>query len=142
MDKLTKEQRSWNMSRIKSKDTSLELLTRKHLHSKGIRYRVNVKEPGHPDIAIKKINTAVFINGCFWHGHEDCKESGIPKSNTKFWRTKIEANKARDKKNESLLREKGWDVITIWECELEKNTITTLDNLTSKLSSRLDAVNE
>lgn len=129
------------MSRIKGKDTSLEVLVRRHLYSKGIRYRVNVKEPGRPDVAIKKINMAVFINGCFWHGHEDCEESGIPKSNTDFWQTKIESNKARDKKNEILLRERGWDVIKVWECDLGKNKTKTLDNLTSTLQSRLDVVN-
>lgn len=141
MDKLTAEKRSWNMSRIKGKDTALELLVRRYLYFKGIRYRINVKEPGRPDIAIKKIHTAVFINGCFWHGHENCKESGLPKSNSGFWKSKIEANKIRDKKNEGLLKNKGWDVITVWECDLEKETTATLDNLATTLSSRLNRVN-
>lgn len=139
MDKLTKDRRSWNMSRIKGKNTSPEILVRKHLYSKGIRYRINIKELGRPDIAIKKIKTAVLINGCFWHGHEDCKESGIPKTHTKFWLAKIEANKARDKRNEALLREKGWDIITVWECDLEKNTTKTLESLSNNLKKRLEA---
>lgn len=137
MDKLTKEKRSWNMSRIKGKDTAPELAVRKYFFSKGIRYRVNVKIPGKPDIAIKKIKTAVFINGCFWHGHDNCKDSGIPKSNTKFWKTKIESNMARDKKNIAALEADDWDVITIWECEINPKNLTKLESVAGIIGSRL-----
>lgn len=137
MDKLTKEKRSWNMSRIRSKNTAPELAVRKYLFSKGIRYRVNVKVPGKPDIAIKKIKTAVFVNGCFWHGHENCKDSGIPKSNTKFWKTKIESNVARDKKNIDALRGNGWDVIIIWECQLNSRVSPAMKDLADIIINRL-----
>ena len=141
MDKLSKEKRSWNMSRIRSKNTAPELAVRIYLFSKGIRYRVNVKIPGKPDIAIKKIKTAVFVNGCFWHGHENCKDSGIPKSNTKFWKTKIESNMARDRRNIELLTNNGWRVVTIWECELLKKADIVLESLANDLLERLKSRN-
>ena len=106
------------MSRIKGKHTKPELFVRKYLHSHGIRYRINIKEPGTPDIAIRKIRTAIFVNGCFWHAHTNCKDAGMPKSNTIFWATKIQATKERDKKKSRELKANGWDVITIWECQL------------------------
>jgi len=110
------------MSKIKNKDTDIELKVRKWLFAKGFRYRVNVRKlPGTPDIVLKKYNCVIFINGCFWHGH-DCKDGHLPKSNTEFWEKKIGSNKARDLKNVEALQKEGWRVITIWECELKDFT--------------------
>jgi DNA mismatch endonuclease (patch repair protein) len=140
MDRLTKERRSWNMSRIRGKNTKPELIIRKYLFSKGIRYRINAKLPGKPDVSIKKIRTAIFINGCFWHGHVNCNDSGIPKSNSTFWMTKISTNMARDKRNTEMLRKDGWEVITIWECILNKDKENTLINLKNTLTIKLNKV--
>jgi DNA mismatch endonuclease (patch repair protein) len=141
MDKLTKARRSWNMSRIKSKDTLPELIVRKFLYAHGIRYRVNISEPGRPDIAIRKIHTAVFVNGCFWHGHENCRDATIPKSNTPFWVGKINANKERDARKRHELTTRGWDIITVWECQLGKQRQQTLTQVSVLLKSRLQSVN-
>ena len=106
---------------IKGKDTKPEVKVRKYLFSKGFRYRKNVKKlPGKPDIVLRKYNTCIFINGCFWHKHEGCRYFVLPKSNVDFWKKKIESNVQRDNKNISLLKEQGWNVLTIWECELKK----------------------
>lgn len=128
-DKITPAKRSWNMSRIKGKNTKPELLVRKFLYSNGVRYRIHTTLPGHPDIVIKKKRFAVFINGCFWHGHTGCRDAGIPKSNTAFWHDKISGNVERDVKNRLELEEDGWKVLTVWECELGKDRDTTLNNL-------------
>ena len=120
MDNLTHDQRSKNMSHIKSKNTSLEILVRKRLFSDGFRYRINVsKLPGKPDIVLPKYHTVIFVNGCFWHRH-NCKKATIPKTNTDFWTTKFERNVKNDELNYSLLRNLGWHVIVVWECELKK----------------------
>lgn len=116
--------RSYNMSRIKGKDTKPEFLVRRFLHSKGLRYRLNSKTlPGKPDIVLKKYNTVIFINGCFWHGHKKCKYFVIPKTRTEWWLNKIEGNRRNDKKISSILRKSGWHILTIWECELKKMNI-------------------
>lgn len=121
MDRHSKETRSYNMSMIKSKNTKPEEIVRKYLFSKGLRYRKNVKTlPGKPDIVLRKYNTIVFVNGCFWHGHENCKYFVMPKSNIEFWSKKISNNVERDKKNYRALTDAGWNVLTIWECELKK----------------------
>jgi DNA mismatch endonuclease (patch repair protein) len=135
MDKLTKERRSWNMSKIRGKDTGPELVLRRYLHSKGFRYRVNVKLPGKPDIAVKKIKTAIFVNGCFWHGHTNCKEGNLPKTNTDFWRQKITGNTNRDARNEKLLKDSGWHVLVVWQCEIEKDRENTLHRVERALQS-------
>lgn len=114
--------RSYNMSRIRNKDTKPEMLVRKHLFSKGFRFRKNDKRyPGRPDIVLPKYKTVIFINGCFWHKHEGCKYFVWPKSNVDFWKSKIETNIERDKNNYSRLSDMGWRVIVIWECELKKD---------------------
>ena len=106
------------MSKISSKDTKPEILVRKFLFSKGFRYRINVKTlPGKPDIVLPKYKTVIFINGCFWHGH-NCKKGKLPSSNIDFWRKKISNNKSRDDKNSDLLIKLGWKVIIIWQCEI------------------------
>lgn len=111
--------RSYNMSRIRAKDTKPELLVRKYLFSKGFRYRVNVKTlPGKPDIVLPKYKTVIFIHGCFWHGHEGCRYFVIPKTRTEWWTEKIRKNKERDALKHSTLRQSGWNIMTIWECQL------------------------
>ena len=114
------ETRSYNMSRIRGKDTKPEELVRKYLFSKGFRYRKNVTSlPGKPDIVLPKYKTCIFVNGCFWHGHKGCKYFVWPKSNLDFWKEKIEGNILRDQKNKSQLLKDCWTVITVWECELK-----------------------
>lgn len=118
-DTLSPKKRSERMSKIRSKDTKQEILVRQYLHNKGLRFRVNVSDlPGKPDIAIKKYRLVIFINGCFWHGHENCKIAHIPKSKSDWWRQKIDRNVARDKKVLSQYQSMGWKVIVLWECEL------------------------
>lgn len=131
---MTPEQRSRCMAAIKSRDTKPEMLVRRFLFSKGLRYRVNNRKlPGSPDIVLKKYRTVVFIDGCFWHGHEGCKYYRLPKSNVDFWRHKIAMNMARDYANDGDLRLAGWKVIRIWECDIktkakQKETLERLYN--------------
>ena len=112
------QKRSDIMSKIGGKNTKPEILVRKFLFSKGFRYRINVKTlPGKPDIVLPKYKTIIFVNGCFWHGH-NCKKGKLPSSNTDFWKEKISNNKSRDDKNSDLLIKLGWKVIIIWQCEI------------------------
>ena len=112
------------MSRIRGKATKPELLVRHWLWSHGYRYRLNVKSvPGKPDIVLRKYRTAIFVNGCFWHGHEDCRLYSIPKSNTDFWMAKIQRNRERDQEEYKALHDAGWQVVVIWECQLKKSVI-------------------
>jgi DNA mismatch endonuclease (patch repair protein) len=118
----SKEVRSYNMSRIRSKDTKPEENVRKFLFSKGFRYRKNDKRyPGCPDIVLPKYRTVIFINGCFWHCHEGCPDFVIPKSNQDYWIPKLEKNHKRDEENYAVLRNSGWNVLIVWECELKKD---------------------
>mgnify|MGYP001324752802 CR=1 FL=1 len=120
-DHLTKEKRSWNMSRIRSKNTKPEMIVRSFLFSKGFRYRLhNRKLPGKPDIVLKKHRTAIQVRGCFWHQH-GCKFSNSPKSNKSYWLPKLEKNKERDKLNDKKIKKLGWKLIVIWECKLPNN---------------------
>ena len=133
MDKLSAQQRHANMAAIRGKDTKPEMIVRKGLWSRGFRYRLNHKRlPGHPDLVLRKYRTCIFVNGCFWHGHnvaitnnhepitiensECCK---IPKTNREFWVAKIRRNKKRDKEEQKKLAAMGWHCITVWECELK-----------------------
>ena len=128
MDIKSRSERSENMSRIRSKDTKPEIIVRRFLYVRGMRYRCNVRSlPGKPDIAIKKHCLAIFVNGCFWHGHENCRNFRIPKSNIEFWTKKIFGNLERDKKNIDLLVSQGYKVITIWECEVEDRDFSKLE---------------
>lgn len=140
-DVKTPEQRSRNMAAIKGKDTKPEMIVRKYLFSRGLRFRVQVRKlPGTPDIVLPKYKTAIFVNGCFWHGHEGCKYFRLPKSNIEFWKEKIERNIERDRESMQALLVLGWKVIRVWECELRNkanredtlnkiyNSITTSDN--------------
>lgn len=128
----TKEARSYNMSRIRGKDTKPEEIVRKYLFSKGFRYRKNDRRlPGSPDIVLPRYKTVVFVNGCFWHGHPGCKYFVWPKNNAEFWHNKIQANIIRDQQKQEQLCACGWNVIVIWECQLRPNardeTLTQLE---------------
>jgi len=127
-----KKTRSYNMSRIKGKNTKPEMLVRKFLHKNGFRYRVNYsKLPGKPDIVLPKYKTVIFINGCFWHGHKGCKFFVVPKTRTEWWKEKINGTIERDKIKIKELEKMGWNIKTLWECELnpEKRTKTLEDLL-------------
>ena len=131
------QKRSDIMSKIGGKNTKPEILVRKFLFSKGFRYRINVKTlPGKPDIVLPKYKTVIFINGCFWHGH-NCKKGKLPSSNIDFWREKISNNKSRDDKNSDLLIKLGWKVIIIWQCEISNvnNREIRLEFLLEELKS-------
>ena len=122
MDNHSKEVRSYNMSKIRSVDTKPEGMVRKYLFSKGLRYRKNVKTlPGKPDIVLPKYKTIIFGNGCFWHGHQNCKYFVMTKSNTEYWKNKISNNVARDQNIYEKLSNLGWNILIIWECELKKD---------------------
>ena len=138
MDVHDKETRSYNMSCIKGKNTKPEEIVRKYLFSKGFRYRKNDKRlPGTPDIVLPKYKTVIFVNGCFWHGHEGCRYFVVPKTNTKFWVNKIETNKQRDCRKINDLQALGWRVITVWECELKRKVSTkTLEQLNSLIKQK------
>ena len=130
-----KKTRSYNMSRIRSKDTKPEILVRKYLFSKGFRYRIHdSKLPGTPVLVFPMYKTALFIHGCFWHGHARCKYFVIPKTRTEWWLNKITKNKLRDKENYLRLKTLNWEVFTVFECELiDAEQISTLTNLLENL---------
>ncbi|MCY1720698.1 DNA mismatch endonuclease Vsr [Prolixibacteraceae bacterium Z1-6] len=131
-----KTTRSYNMSRIKGKNTKPEILVRKFLFAHGFRYRLNVKTlPGKPDIVLPKYKTVLFVNGCFWHGHKGCKYFVVPKTRTEWWLNKIKETQKRDREKEIELNVLGWKVITIWECELKpKSKEATLKKLVQQIS--------
>ncbi len=134
----SKKTRSYNMSRIRSKDTNPELIVRKFLYKNGFRYRLNKESlPGKPDIVLRKYNTCIFVHGCFWHGHQGCKYFKIPKTRSEWWRNKILATKQRDVASIAKLKETGWNILIIWECELQKKSKElTLDNLLKFLGDK------
>jgi DNA mismatch endonuclease (patch repair protein) len=134
MDHLTPQQRHKNMAAIRNKNTKPEMIVRKGLWKRGFRYRLNHKRlPGHPDLVLRKYRTCIFVNGCFWHGHEGCCK--IPNTNREFWEAKIQRNKERDIETQKELAKMGWHCITVWECEL-KPTVRekTLDSLSYTLN--------
>jgi len=134
MDTLTKEQRSWNMSRIQGRDTGPECQVRSMLHRMGYRFRLNrVDLPGKPDIVLPRYRTIIFVHGCFWHRHKGCKFAYTPKSRQAFWKSKFAKNVDRDRKVIKALKESGWQVLIVWECELRSP-----QRLTTKLSKALD----
>jgi DNA mismatch endonuclease, patch repair protein len=129
MDKLSSERRGWLMSRIKSKNTTPEIAVRRLIYGLGYRYRLHDKRlPGKPDLVFWGRRRVIFVNGCFWHGHQGCRYATIPKTRVDFWQAKIEKNHARDQRNIEALEASGWRVLTIWQCELK-----TIDILTDKL---------
>ena len=137
----SKEIRSYNMSRIKGTETKPENLVRKYLFSKGFRYRKNVSGlPGKPDVVLRKYKTIVFINGCFWHKHEGCKYFVWPKTNQEFWKNKIETNVLRDNRNYGLLKNDGWHVIVVWECDIKHRFQETMDDLVNEIRNNLQNI--
>jgi len=133
------EVRSYVMSRIRKTDTKPELAVRKHLFRNRFRYRIHYRKlPGNPDIVLPKYKVVVFVNGCFWHAHKGCKYNKLPKSNRGYWVPKIEKNVERDKKNKKELKQLGWLVLTVWECEVEKlNFKKTMSNLIRLIQDNL-----
>lgn len=120
MDTFLPKKRSEIMSLVKSKNTGPEIVVRKMLHKLGYRFRLhNKKLPGNPDIVLKKYKTVILVNGCFWHHHKNCKRSKLPENNKTYWQNKIEKTLERDSKNQKKLREMGWNVIIIWECQMK-----------------------
>lgn len=137
-DVMTSEQRSRCMAAVKGKDTKPEMIVRKYLFSQGLRFRVQVRKlPGTPDIVLPKYKTVIFVNGCFWHGHEGCKYFRLPKSNVEFWKDKIERNIERDKESMQALFDMGWKVVRVWECELRNkaNREDTLNKIYTSITS-------
>ena len=136
MDSLSKEKRSWNMSRVKSKNTAPEMRVRSALHCAGYRFRLHVKDlPGKPDIVLPKYKTVIFVHGCFWHRHTNCSDATLPKTNTQFWEQKLQGNVDRDKKEQDELKKLGWQVVVIWECQLNSLDII-LPNLALDLKKK------
>jgi DNA mismatch endonuclease Vsr len=136
VDIYSKEKRSKIMSKIRGTETKPEILVRKFLFSKGFRYRINDKRyPGKPDIVLPKYRTAIFVHGCFWHGHENCKAAALPKTNRSFWESKIRRNVDRDQKNIELLEKDDWNVIVVWNCQIKtkKNGEQRLDLLVKEI---------
>lgn len=135
MDHLSKEKRSWNMSRIRSTETKPEERVRKYLFLKGFRYRKNDKRlPGKPDIVLPKYRTVIFINGCFWHCHKGCSRANVPKSNLEYWKVKLENNVRRDLEEYQRLAELGWKVLVVWECELNKKVFSeTMEKMVNNI---------
>ena len=124
------------MAAIKGKDTKPEMIVRKYLFSRGLRFRIQVRKlPGNPDIVLPKYKTVIFVNGCFWHGHEDCRYFRLPKSNVEFWKAKIERNVARDVRNEVALKALGWRVVRVWECEIK--TVAQREEYLKRLYDRI-----
>ncbi|MBI3133326.1 MAG: DNA mismatch endonuclease Vsr [Bacteroidetes bacterium] len=132
----SKKIRSYNMSRIKGKDTKPEMLVRKFLFANGFRYRLHVKNlPGKPDIVLPKYKTVIFVHGCFWHGHKNCKYFVVPKTRTEWWLEKISRNRENDVEKKKNLTRLGWRVMNIWECQLKRDKIDKrLNELRSKLT--------
>lgn len=118
MDRLSTKRRSWLMSRVRGKDTRPEIMVRTVAHGLGLRYRLHQESlPGRPDLVFKKHNIVIFVHGCFWHRHPGCRKAGFPKSNVEFWREKFERTIKRDARTMKSLRESGWKVEVVWECE-------------------------
>jgi len=133
-DRLSKERRSWNMSRIRSKHTKPEFVVRRLLHGMGVRYRLHrAGLPGKPDIVCGPRRLVIFVHGCFWHRHKGCREATMPTANRDFWQAKLEGNAARDLRHRAALRKLGWRVLVIWECETRR-----METLTRRLRRVLE----
>lgn len=134
MDVVDPVKRSKMMAGIRSKNTQPELIVRKVLHGRGFRYRLHTRTlPGSPDIVLPKYKTAIFVHGCFWHRHKNCKYTTSPSTNVERWMSKFKDNVERDVRNQEKLRELKWKVIVIWECELRSNAAERLDLLISEI---------
>ena len=133
-DTLTAEKRSWNMSRIRSRDTGPERQLRSMLHRAGFRFRLNDRRlPGSPDIVLKKRRAVILVHGCYWHRHSECRNATTPSTRTDFWTSKFDATVERDKRNVEALRELGLRVIIVWECDLKKHPDSVMSEIRSKL---------
>lgn len=142
-DKLSAKKRSWNMSQIRSGDTKPEILLRTLLHRLGFRFRVHHRKlPGRPDIVLPRYKTVIFVHGCFWHQHPECVEATRPKSNTEYWKKKLEGNVSRDRQNRSALIELGWRFLRVWECELEKDPIEIAIRISETLRGSSTIISE
>ena len=138
MDSLTPEKRSWNMSRIRGKDTRPEIAVRSLLHRMGYRFRTTDRKlPGKPDIVLPKYRTVILVHGCFWHRHPGCKYAYTPKSRLDFWERKFMGNVERDAKNLSLLQQQGWFPIVVWECEIKRDADAVLKKISRTLQRRI-----
>lgn len=136
-DSISPEKRSWNMGRIRSTDTSVEMKVRKYLFSQGFRYRKNVKTlPGKPDIVMPKYQTVIFIHGCFWHRHPNCKRATMPKTRTDYWEEKFARNVKNDALHIQQLTQLGWRVIVLWECEINKAFSETMAQLVREITGK------
>ena len=126
------------MAKIKSCDTKPELIVRSLLHKLGFRFRLNRQDlPGKPDLVLPKYKTVLFVHGCFWHCHEGCRKSHLPASNIEYWKGKLSRNKERDVRNQSILRELGWNVVIVWECEIKNH-----DKLEDILKQRIQTASD
>ena len=133
-DSLAKERRSWNMSRIRGRNTGPELRLRSLLHRAGFRFRLHTKQlPGSPDVVLPKYQTAIFVHGCFWHRHPGCRNATMPSTRRDFWQEKFDANVSRDARNQAALEAAGWTVLTIWECELKADAEGVVRSLADEL---------
>ena len=127
MDTVSKKVRSRIMSSVHSKDTKPELVVRQWLHRRGFRFRLHVKTlPGHPDVVLPKYKTVIFVNGCFWHRHEGCKRATVPETNKEKWLAKFADNVARDKAQQKALTLLGWQVVVLWQCQIEDGSFDRL----------------
>ncbi len=134
VDTLSKEKRSWNMSRITGKNTKPEILLRSLLHREGFRFRLHDKRlPGKPDIVLSKYRTVIFVNGCYWHRHSNCRYAYTPKSRQEFWLKKFEETVQRDQKKQKILADLGLQVLVVWECELKGDSSPFISDISSRL---------
>ena len=134
VDTISEAHRSWNMSRIKGRNTGPELRLRSLLHRAGFRFRLHVKDlPGKPDIVLPKYRTAIFVHGCFWHRHEGCRNATTPSTRAEFWQEKFDGNVKRDRRNREALKTAGWAVITVWECDLKADA----DRIVQQISTEI-----
>lgn len=137
-DTITSERRSWNMSRIKGRDTRPELQLRSLLHRAGFRFRLHEKKlPGRPDIVLPRYQTAIFVHGCFWHRHRGCRNTTTPSTRAEFWQEKLDGNVRRDARNRADLEAAGWTVLTVWECELNADAEGVVRQLASALRKEI-----
>lgn len=136
-DHLSQKHRSWNMSRIRSKHSKPEVLLRSLLHRAGLRFRVNCKKlPGCPDVVFPKYRVAIFVHGCFWHRHKKCCRATTPSTNKEYWVRKFQRNVARDKEVQKELKEQGWTVTVVWECEIIKTPLKVLSYIIEDFKRR------
>lgn len=137
MDVVDSATRSRMMAGIKSKDTKPEMVVRKYLHAQGFRYRLHSRKlPGSPDIVLPRYRVAIFVHGCFWHRHRDCRYTTTPSSNVERWRLKFQANMERDARKHAALAAAGWKVVVVWECELRHRTLERLEQLVTQITER------